>query len=116
MRIDQKTKDWIRMELNQLEQDEDYSPMIPGVDALVEQWKEYNPKMYRELQQVGLLRPLAQVIQAKIWADQDDLELSNLPPTDAREQAERNWYLEPEEQQVEPSPLAELDGLMSRRL
>ena len=72
--------------------------------------------MYRELQQAGLQRPLAQVIQAKIWADRDDLELGNLPPTDAREQAERNWYLEPEEQEIKQTPLAELDQLLNRRL
>jgi hypothetical protein len=37
MKIDQQTKTWIRRELAQLEQDDEYAPMIPGIDALVEQ-------------------------------------------------------------------------------
>ena len=115
MKIDQKTKDWIRLELAKLEADPDYSPMIPGLEQLMEQWQESNPKMYGELQRAGLLRQLAQVIQAKIWADRDDLELDNLPATDAREQAERNWYLEPEKQTPEPLPLLELERLLNRR-
>jgi len=116
MKIDEKTKNWIRQELAQLEQDDEYAPMIPGIDAQVEQWKAYNPKMYQSLQEAKLTRQLAQVLQAKVLADREDLELSGLPPTDAREQAEKNWYLEPEEQKVEPSPLAELDQLLGRRL
>jgi hypothetical protein len=116
MKIDQQTKTWIRRELAQLEADDEYAPTIPGIDALVEQWKAYNPKMYKAMQKAKLTRALAQVLQAKIWADRDDLELDGMPPTDAREQAERNWYLEPEEQKVQPSPLAELDQLLSRRL
>jgi hypothetical protein len=82
----------------------------------VAQWEAYNPKMYKALQEAKLTRQLAQVLQAKVWADRDDLELSGMAVTDAREQAERNWYLEPEEQEVEPSPLAELDQLLCRRL
>jgi hypothetical protein len=115
MKIDQQTKDWIRGELAALEADEDYSPMIPGLEDLIEQWQEHNPKMYAELKKENLLRPMAQVIQAKIWEDRELLERT-WPPTDAREQAEKNWYMEPEEQKVEPNGLEELDALLSRRL
>jgi len=101
MKIDQKTKTWIQQQLAQLEASEDYSPMVPGVDAMVENWEEYNPKMCAALKKERLLRPMAQVYQAKMWEDREELELSGLPPTDAREQAEKNWYLEPE--QTQPS-------------
>jgi hypothetical protein len=116
MKIDQQTKTWIRRELAQLELDDEYAPMIPGIDALVAQWEAYNPLMFKALQEAKLTKALAQVLQAKVWADRDDLELSGMAVTDAREQAERNWYLEPEEQKVEPSPLAELDQLLCKRL
>jgi hypothetical protein len=115
MKIEQSTKDWIRKELAALEADEDYSPMIPGLEDLIEQWQEYNPKMHARLKKAGLLRQFAQVIQAKIWADRELLERT-WPPTDAREQAERNWYMEPEEQEVEPNGLAELDEALNARL
>ena len=64
-------------------------------------WKRDSPKMYLRLRTQGVLEALAYVSQQRMWAESDRLEKAGMPPTDAREQAEReHLMLEPETAQA----------------
>jgi hypothetical protein len=54
--------------------------------------------MYLRLRTQGVLEAMAYVRQQKMWEQNDALVKAGMPPTDAREQAERdNLMLEPEQ-------------------
>ncbi len=106
-KIDAQAKTWIQKEFQALTSDPKYSPNLARVDGLIESWEENNPEMYRRLQAQKLTRPFAQVIQAKTLEYQELLEQDGFPLTDAREQAEQEWYIQPEETQ-QTSPLEDL--------
>lgn len=61
-------------------------------------WRVLRPQMWARLQEQGIADDLALVLQVAMWDAFDQYEKAGMPPTDAREQAEREWLLmEPEE-------------------
>lgn len=64
---------------------------------ILETWKRDSPRMYLRLRTQGVLEAMAYVSQQRMWEESDRLEKAGMPPTDAREQAEReHLMLEPE--------------------
>ena len=49
--------------------------------------------MWNELKRDKILEQTAFVFQQKMWEMTEELELSGMPPTDAREQAEAAWLM-----------------------
>lgn len=67
-------------------------------------WRILRPQMWARLQQQGITDDLALVLQVAMWEATDRYEKAGMPPTDAREQAEREFLLmEPEKDQPEIS-------------
>lgn len=72
-------------------------------------WRINRPKMWARLAKQGLVDDLALVLQTAMWEAKDQYLKAGMPPTDAREQAEREWLmLEPEDDGEESNPWAEL--------
>lgn len=69
---------------------------------ILDAWARFSPKMTARLKRQGILNDYAYVCQARMWQENERLQQSGLPVTDAREQAERaHLLLEPED---EPRP------------
>ena len=86
-------------------------------EMMLEFWKEHRPKMYRALKQANLHKMLAQYLENREM-EQFHRMRQQMPPTDAREQAQRDWYLM-EEEAPDTSPEqaeAELEQLALRNL
>ena len=74
---------------------------VPLHQRILETWKRDSPKMYLRLRSQGVLEAMAYVSQQRMWEESDRLEKAGMPPTDAREQAEReHLMLEPETAQA----------------
>lgn len=62
------------------------------------------PQMWAKLKEDGTAEDLALVLQVAMWNAVDQYEKAGMPPTDARELAEREWLMmEPEK---EPEPIS----------
>lgn len=75
--------------------------LVPGAaeeaDA-VKDWRHNRPKMYQRLQRLGIVEKLAFVLSQKCQETMNQYVTSGMPPTDAREQAVKDWMmLGPEE-------------------
>lgn len=69
---------------------------------ILKTWETLSPKMWKRLQADNLAEDLALVVQAAMWESKEQYQKAGMPPTDAREQAEREWLmLEPEEEEEE---------------
>ena len=78
--------------------DEGAEITIPLHQRILATWKADSPAMYLRLRTQGVLEAMAYVRQQKMWEQNDALVKAGMPPTDAREQAERdNLMLEPEQ-------------------
>ena len=56
-------------------------------------WKMLRPKMWARLQKEGTTNDLALIVQVAMWESVEQYEKAGLPPTDAREQAEKEWLM-----------------------
>lgn len=79
---------------------EDVSETIPLRDRILASWERDSPKMWASLQDLGLTKKMAFVVQERMWRRKDELMKLGFPVTDAREMAEREeLFLEPEPQE-----------------
>jgi len=68
---------------------------------ILKAWEALRPVMWRRLKMAGTAEDLALVVQVAMWDAVEQYERSGMPPTDAREQAEREWLMmEPEEEEA----------------
>ena len=104
----------IRAEHQQMvESGEEFGPRHPMMEHLLARWESSSPKLWLNLKRMNLVQPLAQVLLHRMYQRMTDLERAGMPPTDAREQAEREiLMLEPEQEQEQENGLAELDRLL----
>jgi hypothetical protein len=71
---------------------------------ILKAWRILRPQMWAKLKEDGTAEDLALVLQVAMWNAVDQYEKAGMPPTDARELAEREWLLmEPEN---EPEPIS----------
>ena len=90
-----ETADWINKEAAKLDRAGDAMGSARETDLLVA-WKRDRPEMFRRL---GNLAPkLAYVLVDRLYQSMQQYLRAGMPPTDALEQATREWcLLEPEE-------------------
>ena len=96
----------IRKERKEYEADENLIHNRLLHQQIIATWERDSPKMMKELRSLKLVDDMAFVAQERMWRRTDELEESGMPPTDAREIAEREYLmLEPEEtaDEMEPS-------------
>lgn len=74
-------------------------------EQILKTWEALRPVMWRRLAMSKTAEDLALVVQVAMWDAVEAYERAGMPPTDAREQAEREWLMmEPE---AEETPEAE---------
>lgn len=67
---------------------------------ILETWKRDSPKMTARLNKLKVTDELAYVSQERMWQTMTQYQKAKMPPTDAREQAEKeHLMLEPESQE-----------------
>ena len=75
----------------------------------METWRRDSPQMYNRLKKLKILADLAFVCQERMWLASEMYRKAGMPPTNAREQAERDHLmLEPEASQTEDRELPAL--------
>ena len=85
---------------------EDVSETIPLRDRILATWEQTSPRMWANLQAMGLTHKLAFVVQERMWRRKAELMSEGYPVTDARETAEREeLMLEPETPEQQDSSL-----------
>lgn len=85
---------------------------------LIQHWRRVRPQMVARLQETGALAALAHVLNHKMIEALQRNRAAGMPPTDAREEAEKDWLLmepeaEDEETSQSPSPLARIISSMT---
>ncbi len=72
---------------------------------ILKAWRILRPKMWASLKENGTAEDLALVLQVAMWDAVDRYEKAGIPPTDARELAEREWLMMEPENEPEPIDL-----------
>lgn len=62
-------------------------------EQILKTWELERPAMWARLQREGIATDLAWTLQAKASAAEDEYLKAGMTPTDAREQAQREWLL-----------------------
>lgn len=83
---------WINAEALKLNQ-EDKVPGGPREKDVLMNWRRFRPELVRELNQAGVLAKAAFVLDHKRWEAQKQYIRAGWPPTDAEEQATKEWLL-----------------------
>ena len=79
-------------------------------ERMLEAWAEMRPRMLTALKIQGVEKDLARLLEERAMEQMAGSLARQLSPTDAQEQAERDWYLiEPEEGPTETELEAVLD-------
>ena len=98
---DTKFKAWVTKESRRLS---DYvMPMGgPTQSQMLEFWKLHRPKMWVQLNRLGIAKELAHVLDEKCQEAIRKNLAAGMYSTDAREEAEKDWLLlEPEESELQ---------------
>ena len=71
----------------------------PLEDQVIQSWKANRPKMVARLAKYGAVNASSSVLVDRMLKSERTNTQAGLPPTDAREEAEKDWLmLEPEEE------------------
>ena len=96
MAMDLTSPEWVKKRAQEIRRSEKVLNLQLQA-RMLETWAHLRPKMMLRLRLQGVANDLAVVLQAAMWAAVDQYEKAGMPPTDARETAEREWLmLEPE--------------------
>lgn len=80
--------------------DQEIGFVVPLDRRIKAAWEVLRPKMWARLVKQDLVDDLALVLQTAMWEADARYLKAGMPPTDAREQAEREWLmLEPEDEE-----------------
>lgn len=110
--MDKKFVESILQEYEALKEDESVMHNQVLHRHLLQTWRQNSPEMWERLTMAKLAGPLAFVLQERMWREMDSLMKSGMPPTDAREMANKeHLMLEPEDPNP-PSRWDELDKAM----
>ena len=96
-----KFKAWVVKESRRLA--DDVMPMGGETQRqMLESWKLYRPKMWAQLNRLGIAKELAHVLDEKCQESIRKNLAGGMYSTDAREEAEKDWLLlEPEESELQ---------------
>ena len=93
---------WVNREVAKLAE-RGVVPGSPREADLLKHWRLNCPDLYRKLTQANLAVEMALVLDRKRYQAQEQYIQAGWPPTDAEEQATREWLLmDPEETQSTP--------------
>jgi len=104
--MDLTSPEWVKMRAQEIGRSEEVLN-LQLQDKMLKTWARLRPKMMLRLRLQGIAKDLAVVLQAAMWDAVDRYEKAGMPPTDARETAEREWLmLEPEaDEETTTSPI-----------
>ncbi|WP_147041308.1 hypothetical protein [Skermanella aerolata] len=121
MTTDNETRQSLETEYRKFKADPELIHNLVMHQRILETWERSSPKMYARLKKAGTLEMTAFVSQQRMWAERDLLERAGMPPTDAREEAEKGWLMlepedDPDEEKVEDEedyawPAADLEKM-----
>ena len=95
--LDQETIAWVKAEVRKLAE-RGVIPGSPRETDLLKHWKENCPSLYHRLQEANLAVEMALVLGRKRYESQEEYIQAGWPPTDAEEQATKEWLMmDPEE-------------------
>lgn len=105
---------WVRQEHQRL-MDSEPTLAAPKRQQILAGWQHYRPAMLGSLKAMGVETMLADVIQSRMWEADERNRKAGMPPTDALEQAERDWLMfEPESEEpaptMDPTEVAEAEA------
>lgn len=107
---DQQFIQWVQRESIKLT-NQGYLTKSPQQTRMLKFWELYRPEMFNRLQQWGIAKQLAQVLDHKAdQAFQQNLD-AGMYRTDAQEQAEQDWFLLEPEAEDQPEELDDLEEL-----
>ena len=96
MAMDLTSPAWVKNRAQEIRRSEEVLN-LQLQEKILKTWAQLRPKMMLRLRLQVIADDLAVVLQAAMWAAVDRYEKAGMPPTDARETAEREWLmLEPE--------------------
>ena len=108
--------DWINQEVAK-ERREGFTPGSPRETEILTFWRTHRPKMYAALMEQGLATKLAFVLDMKRYQEMVRYLKAGMPPTDAEEQARKEWLLmEAENESHKPPLLDQISTLMTPRV
>lgn len=90
--MDQSVVAWINEEALKLNR-EDKVAGGPREKDILKNWRLHRPQMVRDLNQAGVLEKALFVLDHKRWEAQKQYIQAGWPPTDAEEQATKEWLL-----------------------
>jgi hypothetical protein len=93
-------RNWARKNVRRAEE-EGYCTQ-PLHQRILKAWRMYHPEMVARLQRASCLEDMALACQYQMWKAVNRYEEAGLPPTDAREQAEREWLMLAPDEREEP--------------
>jgi hypothetical protein len=97
MELDPTAIRWVQTEAAKLVR-EGITAGSPRETKLLRHWKAYRPKMYQAWERAGLVAKLAFVLDMKRYQAMMQYIRAGMPPTDAEEEAAKDWLLmEPEQ-------------------
>lgn len=109
MALDLKFKTWVLTESRHLSTD--WPPGSPREKALLKHWATHRPRMLAALHAQGIAAALAHVLEDRAYKALRENLKAGMPPTDAREQAERDWLIQEPEAEEDEDPTAPLASL-----
>ena len=88
-----KLAQWAKTESRKLVEAETSQPGSPMETDLISLWERQRPDLLSGMKQYGAVRHLAHVLVEKAGAQEMDLIRQGMPPSDAREQAQADWWM-----------------------
>jgi hypothetical protein len=97
---------WVNQQVEKYGQELGMAPGGPRETEILRFWRLHRPIMFRNLSEAGLATKLAFVLDRKRYEAKKEYLRAGWPPTDAEEQAQKEWLLkEPESDKSHSPPL-----------
>lgn len=99
---------WLDQEIRRYQADEEtILPVMGATDIQKEMkayWKQNRPGMYHRLMTARLLNKMTQVLECKMWEQEEKNQAAGMPWPDSRNQAQQDWLLMEPETEDSPTP------------
>lgn len=92
MEMDLMSPEWVKNRAKEIRDSEEVLN-LPLHDQILKSWAHNRPEMLARLKRQGIASDLAVVLQSAMWAAMEQYQKAGMPPTDARETAEREWLM-----------------------
>ena len=97
---------WVNQQVAEYGRKTGFAPGSPRETEILKYWRLHRPIMFRNLTEAGLAVKLAFVLDMKRYEAKKHYIRAGWPPTDAEEEAQKEWLLkEPESDKSHNLPL-----------